>query len=165
MSEISQSKLKEILDYDRETGIFRNRISRGSRAKKGCAAGWVDRHGYRKIVHKGKIYCAHRLAWLYEFGIIPDRPIDHINHIRDDNRISNIRLVSPQGNSRNKSMASNNISGKTGVFYHKRDCRWLAKISINGQQVELGRYKCKENAVSVRVAAEKKHGYHENHGT
>ncbi|MGM9988528.1 MAG: HNH endonuclease [Bacillaceae bacterium] len=83
--------------------------------------------------------------------------IDHINHIEYDNRKENLRLVSHGENMLNKNKYKNNSSGYPGVNWHKRSQKWIARISINKKQTELGRFNSKEEAIAVRKAAEEKY--------
>lgn len=90
---ISQELLKSKVKYDPETGLFS--WIKGSRAgKAGAIAGSLTKYGYIRFWIGEKIYMAHRLAWLYVHGYMPENAIDHINGIRDDNRMSNLQEVS-----------------------------------------------------------------------
>jgi hypothetical protein len=117
-TDLTQARLKELLDYNPDTGIFTRKVSRpGFRV--GDVAGSLTERGYIKIGIDGKNYSAHRLAWLYVHGKSPDNCIDHINGVRDDNRISNLRDVTSQENSSTvlarKNQADAISAGKTGV--------------------------------------------------
>ena len=87
MHNLNIDKVKNILSYDKDTGDFIWKLFRGNTAKKGSIAGSVDSRGYLQINISGRLYLAHRLAWLYEYGVVPNGEIDHINHNRIDNRI------------------------------------------------------------------------------
>ncbi len=122
MSALTRERLKELLDYDPATGIFVWKVDRGNnRVKVGSAAGGGgdDGRGYNRIMIDGKSYRSHRLAWLDVYGSFPPDMIDHINGIRDDNRIENLRAVSNQENSRNVNKSTNNTSGYLGVCWDK----------------------------------------------
>lgn len=109
---ITQSELKKIFLYEKESGIFtRKRLNKITGSKNNC--------GYLNININNKTYYAHRLAWLYVYGEFP-KHIDHINHIRTDNRIANLRNVEHKENRRNSSLISTNKSGVNGVFWDKR---------------------------------------------
>ena len=159
---ITQEKLKELLHYDPDTGIFTRKVSRGGRAI-GSASGTPDR-GYIRIFVDMKGYWAHRLAWLYVYGELPKRVIDHINHTRDDNRIKNLRDVTHKENCRNAPIRSTNTSGVTGVHWDKRHVRWCAQIMVDGSCVPLGRYSDINAAILTRKVAERSYGFHVNHG-
>jgi HNH endonuclease len=161
---ITQSELKEILHYNHDTGVFTRLVSTGNRVKVGEIAGYSMGCGYISIgVHK-KYYLAHRLAWLYMTGYWPNDKIDHINHIRDDNRFCNLREVTHRENLMNSSMYKNNSSGITGVYWYKKYSMWLIMISIKGKQINLGYFVDKFEAICARKSAENKYGFHINHG-
>jgi len=161
---ITQSELKKLLHYNPETGIFTKPVSKRSN-KSGLTTVVGSKHhsGYLSIKIKNKAYQIHRLAYLYMKGYIP-KFVDHINHIRDDNRWINLRAVSKQGNAQNQSMYSSNKSGHTGVNWCKTSNRWKAQISINKKGTHIGHFVDLSDAIAARKAAEVKYGYHENHG-
>ena len=159
---INQKALKEILSYDPETGGFIWLIAPANCMKAGDAAGTLDR-GYVQIGIKGKLYRAHRLAWLITYGEWP-RELDHINHIRDDNRIANLREVTRQENCKNRSPSKRNKSGVCGVCWNKASNKWLAMICVNSKNTYLGAFIDKFEAICARKSAENKHDYHTNHG-
>lgn len=108
---------------------------------------------------------AHRVAWAIYYGEWPSGQIDHINGIRDDNRISNLRDVTLAENSRNKRMHKNNKSGVIGVSWYPSTKKWAADIGIDGKRTRLGYFASIEEAAAARKAAERKHGFHANHGS
>ncbi len=112
----------------------------------------------------GVNYNSHRIAWALHHNKWPEGPIDHINGNRSDNRIENIRLVSPQENARNSKRAISNKSGTTGVTWRKRDRKWHAHISVARKHIYLGYFSNRDAAIEARKAAEKKLGFHPNHG-
>ncbi|WP_054442372.1 HNH endonuclease signature motif containing protein, partial [Enterobacter cloacae] len=114
MKKINQSTLKELLSYDEKTGVF-TWIKKRQNVVVGRVAGHIDRLGYERITISGKIYLSHRLAWLYVHGYLPEKEIDHINRIRNDNRIANLREATSQLNSLNTGMYKNNTSGSKGI--------------------------------------------------
>ena len=106
-----------------------------------------------------------KIAWFLHTGEDPgDMQIDHIGGQRDRNNFSNLRLVDNQGNAMNQRKRSNNKSGITGVYWHSRDEIWEAKIGVNGKLKNLGSFDDKFEAICARKSAEKRIGYHENHG-
>jgi len=156
--------LKEYLKYDLETGIFTWLKSPHPRIKEGDLAGSEDKNGYIQIRLNKKQYYAHRLAWFYITKSLPKDQIDHINHIRDDNRFSNLREVSHLDNGKNQSKSKLNTSGHTGVTWDKINQKWVAKITVNKHRVHLGAFVDLEKAIKVRKEAEDKYKFHENHG-
>lgn len=107
---------------------------------------------------------AHRVIWAIIHGEWPTDDIDHINGDRSDNRISNLRAVVRRTNCRNVSLRSNNTSGCVGVSWSKSKNRWAAQIGVEGRVIPLGRFKIYEDAVTARKAAERRFGFHPNHG-
>lgn len=116
MSEITQEYLREILTYYPESGLFFWRQSASTKIKVGQQAGGIDPNGYVRIRINRRKYQAHRLAWMYVHGTFPPKDTDHINRIRHDNRISNLRPATRSENKRNTGGPySNNKSGFKGV--------------------------------------------------
>ena len=124
----------------------------------------VHRSGYKHGHIMYKRFLAHRVIWAIFYDCWPENQIDHINGVRDDNRIKNLRHVTAVENSRNQKLAKNNTSGVTGVFWNKWRSKWEAFIRFDGKNHLLGRFDCKSDAIAARRKAEKKYGFHENHG-
>lgn len=161
--ELTQDFLKSILNYDENTGTLTWKGALKGKGQASNVAGCVDTTGYITIGIGGKTYKAHRIIYLYMEGEIPSQ-IDHINHIRNDNRFINLRPANDKINSKNKSMLRNNKSGVTGVSWIKAIRKWYASIQIGGKTKSLGRYTDKEDAVAARKKAEIEEGFHINHG-
>lgn len=136
---MDQETLKSILKYDAFSGLFSWAVKR-QKVVVGSVAGSKNSLGYVQIKISGKLYHAHRLAWLYVYGYMPEKEIDHINRIRDDNRIANLREATSQLNSLNTSIYKNNTSGSKGIYYNKRAKKWQAQILIDGKREYLGLY-------------------------
>ena len=141
---ITQQELKEKLDYNQETGIFTRKISNNIKIKVGDIAGILHNSGYINIQINCKKYYAHRLAWLYVYGSLPKGQIDHINGIKTDNRIENLRDVTHSHNQQNTYKHRN---GKLiGASYHKQHKKWLSFITINGRMKTIGYFNTEEQA-------------------
>jgi HNH endonuclease len=110
-----------------------------------------------------KLYRAHRIIYKMYYGVDPVQ-VDHINGVRSDNRILNLRSVTNQENSRNQKLRSTNISTFQGVCFHKPTKKWRSYINLNGKQIHLGLFENIEEASLVRKQAEIKYGFHNNHG-
>jgi len=151
---ISQEQLKEFINYDSETGLFTWAKFRGGSAKKNSLAGTIDKEGYRVIRVNMKIYKAHRLAWFYIYGIFPKKDLDHINQIKHDNRISNLREVTNSENHQNRGINKNNSSGHKGVYWNKSNKKWQSSIGINGKLRFLGYFSELSDAIKTREMAE-----------
>jgi hypothetical protein len=120
---------------------------------------------YRHLKFDGKSYLAHRVAWVLTYGHLKKgQQIDHINHDGLDNRISNLRLVSGNGNHKNAPKRRDNTSGVTGVWWHAQLNKWASEIFVSGKKHALGVYVSKDDAIASRKAAEVKYGFHPNHG-
>ncbi len=150
-------RLKSLLEFNPNTGVF-NWIK-----KNGKVAGCTSR-GYVLIKIDGFSYPAHRLVWLLEHGEFPEDCLDHINHDRSDNRLVNLREVSRNENSKNKSLHSNNTSGVSGVTWNENAKRWQAQIKVDRKLIYLGVHIQFSEAVDARKNAEVLYGFHTNHG-
>lgn len=154
MVAITQQELKRLLWYHAESGVFRWRFARAAHIKPWDMAGSKDNHGYIKIMIRQRLFKAHRLAWLYAYGEMPSEQIDHINGVRTDNRIENLRLVSNKHNQENVGPRSNNSTGFRGVSFNQKSRRYEAYITNNRKKISLGMFESPEIAASV--AAEKR---------
>ncbi len=154
--DLPAERLRELLNYDPKTGIFTWRIDRRAKARPGSLAGTITPSGYRNIWTDGYNYRAHRLAWLYVYGKWPAGQIDHINRVRSDNRIANLRIVTHAQNMENRKVQRNNTSGYTGVYPDRDGRRFSARISSNGKWLYLGHFKTAELAYAAycKAAAE-----------
>jgi len=162
---MTQKRLKELLDYDPETGFFTWKhkiISQGRVSKKsGNVAGCVSKHlGYVMIDVLGSNSYAHRLAFLYMEGFLPKNiKVDHVNRKKTDNRWVNLRLVSDACNARNCSIAKNNKTGVMGVSIIKSTGKYRASILGGKSTKNLGHFECVEDAVKARWEAEKQYDF------
>ena len=89
--------------------------------------------------------------------------IDHIDGVRHNNEVENLRLVSSSENSKNTSKRADNTSGSVGV-YLTRAKKWAAQIGVSKNVIPLGTFADKDDAIAARKAAEVKYGFHQNHG-
>lgn len=126
---------------------------------KGKRAGSKYPNGYRCIAINKKRYYEHRLVWLYHHGYLPECQIDHINQIKDDNRIENLRLCPRNDidNSQNQSIQKNNKSGCIGVYTSPTSGKWCAEIKVNKKRIHLGTFISYEDAVKARKESELKY--------
>ena len=162
---LTQKELKEVLHYDADSGVFTWLASRSNRIKQGDVAGYINKvHGYRVIKVNGKLYKAHRLVFLYMTGKFPPDEIDHLNHLRYDNRFVNLRHATRVENSRNRSMNSNNTSGFNGVYWHEGASKWRVRIRVNGKDKHLGLFTDMDDAIIARKKANVENEFHANHG-
>ena len=153
---LSQQRLKELLSYDHETGLFTCIVSRSSNSQKGSVAGCKYSNSYIYIKIDGKKHLSHRLAWLYIYGNFPESFLDHINEIKNDNRICNLRLSTNQENTHNVSKPHvDNKSGYLGVSWNKREKRWKSFIGINGKNKYIGYFNSPEEAYDAYLKAKR----------
>lgn len=151
---LTQERLKELLSYDPDTGLFTWLVNR-SPAKKGYFAGHLKKDGYIYIGIDKKQYLAHRLVFLYTYGEFPSKQVDHINRIKNDNRLFNLRLVTNQENQHNSSLSKLNKTGVTGVVLHKASGKYQADIKVKNRTVYLGLYETLEEAKKARENAKR----------
>jgi len=152
----SAIKFKALFSYDKLTGILLNK-----RTNKTATA---NNKGYLVIHINRKIYRVHRIIWEMVTGSAPKNVIDHINHNKQDNRWKNLRDVTQEENSRNRSIPSNNKTGVIGVTVNYIP-QYTATITIEGQSKELGRFSSLTEATEVITNARKQSGkFHQNHG-
>ena len=164
-SMLTHARLMEILHYDPASGVFTWRINIGGRLRVGKVAGWLDRKGYRRISINCKDYAGHRLAWFYVHGKWPHAEIDHINCIKEENRIENLREATNLQNTHNLKIYKNNKSGFKGVYFHKGHKKYTAQINCGNTKHFLGYFATAEAAHEAYcAAAAKEHGEFANFG-
>lgn len=152
-------RLREVLRYDEASGLFTWLVSNSNCVLVGAEAGRrLNSNGYKEIQIDGRLYKAHRLAWLYVYGVWPDQ-IDHMNGDREDNRIVNLRSVSSVLNTHNQlSPHKNNRSGFLGVSIRPNG-KFQADIRVGGKKRHLGSFSRPEDAHAAYVEAKRKfHG-------
>lgn len=152
---ITCENLRKNFLYNEHTGVF----SRRSGRNKDKPLGTPHHDGYIVITIGGKKYNAHRLAWLYVNGYWSENNIDHINRDKSDNRICNLREASHQCNARNSKKRSTNTSGIVGVSFRREIKKWIAQITVNYKNHNLGSFDSKIDAARARWEAEKKHNF------
>ncbi|MCO7736425.1 HNH endonuclease [Brucella intermedia] len=146
---VTIQRLKEILNYEPETGFFKWRVNRGGKAVQGSLAGTRDRQGYIRINLGGRIYAAHRLAWFYMNGTWPKDQIDHRDLDKANNSWANLREATHAQNQANTS--SKNITGFKGV--EKHGSRYRAYIRSNGKKQVIGTFSTPQEAHVAYVQA------------
>jgi hypothetical protein len=155
MNELDSKRLKELFNYNPETGIFTRKIERGGK-KAGTIAGKQRKDGYIDIKISPKRYLAHRLAWLYVYDNWPNQMLDHINGIRNDNKILNLREVNNSENQQNKIKArKDSKSGFQCVIYKPSHKKWQAYITVDGIQKHIGYFNSPEEAHSAYLLKKK----------
>ncbi len=155
--ELTAERLRELLDYNHETGVFTRKIVTNNSSKVGQEAGSLNNQGYHHIMVNKTLYKSHRLAWLYTYGYWPKHQLGHINRNRADNRIANLREAPGSINNHNCKLRLDNKSGTAGVFL-RADCqKWVANIVHNRKRISLGVFILLDDAIKARLAAEIKY--------
>lgn len=142
---LDHKTLLQLLEYDPATGIFTRKVSRGNTAA-GSRAGYRNKdNGYEQIYINGRRYYSHRLAWFYITGSWPKDRIDHINLIKSDNRLVNLRPATDSENQGNRALQRNNTTGFRGVYRSENDT-FIAGLTKHGKFHYLGSFKTAEEA-------------------
>jgi hypothetical protein len=151
---LTQEKLKSVLSYNPESGVFRWKSQHG-RAKAGDKAGYISKHDGRVYIRVNRrLYTAHRLAFLYMEGYFPEYEVDHKWGITGDNRWKELRHVSHKCNLQNQKKNNKNTSGFPGVSYSGRDRRWVSCIKIDGRHIYIGSFTDPLEAALARYTVE-----------
>jgi hypothetical protein len=151
---VTQERLKKLLHYDSDTGVFTWNVSPRSGMPAGSVAGCLGQ-GYWLIRVDTVLYKRSRLAWLYMTGQWPINEIDHDNRVRSDDRWKNLRDLTPYKNSHNVGLKKNNTSGHMGVSWDKKYQKWESYIMLHRKKQHLGYFHHKEGAVQARKTAER----------
>lgn len=152
MSGLTQQRLKELLHYDAETGIFTRKVRTANRTRVGEIVGSRHSGGYVCMCIDGNKQLAHRLAWLYVHGKFPDEQLDHINGDRSDNRLANLREANNKQNQENIGLRANNSTGFRGVSFNTQSGKFEAYVQHNGRRIYAGRFEDAEQAASAAAA-------------
>lgn len=156
-STLTHESLVQMLDYDPECGTFRWKVSTNGRALIGAEAGCVSgTTGYR-VIRKGKmLMAAHRLAWFYVHGAWPSKDVDHIDGIKTNNAIANLREVCQMENQQNRKKSHRDSSSKIlGISLDKRRNLWKAEISVYKVRQFLGYFETPELAGDAYIKAKR----------
>ena len=156
----------ELFRYDYETGVLYWRWRVSNRIHKTLEAGTQDKsNGYLYVKVHGRRYLVHRVVMLMCYGFCGEGlDVDHINHVRNDNRLANLRFVTHGENMRNKSVSSKSTTGVTGVDFSKAHKKYRARIRVNREFIHLGYFDTLEEATAARAEANLKFNFHNNHG-
>lgn len=148
---MNQDIVKAIFDY-RDGGLYWKH-DRGSNAKAGNKAGRLLKTGYRSIHISGRRYQEHRLVYLWHHGFMP-KQVDHINRVKSDNRIENLRAADHSNNQMNTDTRGSR-SGLRGVRLVPKTGRWAARIYRNGKEIRIGTFATPEEASAAYKAEAK----------
>jgi len=153
-------RLREVLEYDPEAGVFKWKISPRNRTLPGDIAGRKNSNGYMIVTVDKQTVRLHRVAWAVTHGRWPEADIDHINGVRDDNRIENLREATRGQNCQNTARRTDNRTGSKGVHFRKDTGKYSASITVDGKTIYLGSFCTLEEARMAREQEEiKLHSY------
>ena len=148
--------VRELFDYDPETGAL---TWKSYASIKRCSL-HPNNKGYLRVGIDGKSYLQHRLCWLHFYGSLKVVQINHINRIKTDNRIVNLRNVSQSENLQNRMLTKKNKTGFKGVTLSQNRKKFIAQIQIGGKKINLGRFATPERAyMAYQTAAQEYHIY------
>ena len=166
MLELRYEEVARLFTYDRETGVLYWRWRVSNRVPKTLEAGTQRKSSrYLYVSVHGRLYPVHRIVMLMCYGFYGEGlDVDHINHVRNDNRLCNLRFVTGSENNRNKSVSSRNTTGVTGVYFYKKLQKCVARISVDWKIIHLGYFETLEEAAAARAEANVKYKFNNNHG-
>lgn len=150
---ITLERLRELVFYDADAGLFTWLRSTNNRVKIGDVAGSANGDGYLRIWLDGHRYYAQRLAWFYVTGEWPKDQVDHVDGSRGNNRWANLRQASRAENQQNRAVSKPSLSGILGVSWHVGNRKWRADIQVNGQHKHLGYFATRESAQEAYLKA------------
>ena len=150
--DLTQEQILARFDYDQETGVFRFK-NREWGKRPGDVAGCLTTHGYIQISFGKKRYFAHRLAWVAVYGAWPETELDHINRVRTDNRIANLREPTHSINIFNQKVRADNTSGYRRVSWNPTAKKWHAHITAHGKSKYLGSFDDPKEAYETYLKA------------
>lgn len=152
--------LRNLLSYDPDSGELRWKNPTSPRVRSGDVAGRINIDGYVTVSIKSGFYRGHRVAFAIWHGRWPNGQLDHINGVRHDNRMVNLRECSNAQNQHNRRRSRRNKSGIKGVYFDKHSGKWRALIRISSKKIYLGSFSDKDAAASAYAAAARNY-----HGT
>lgn len=159
---ITQEEIKELFKYNNGKIYWKKVNAMAKNINNGDRAGSKHNTGYRNVKVNNKTYREHRIIFLYHYGYLP-KEIDHINNVKDDNRIENLREVTRSQNCMNSSKSKNKSSKFKGVDWLKRNNKWRARIRLDENIQYLGSFNYEiDAAIAYNKAAEKLHGEYAN---
>lgn len=161
---LTHERLKDLLRYDSESGVFTWLQSKGTKVA-GQPAGHVCRDTGMYVTIDRRSYRAHRLAWFYMNARWPDLQVDHIDRNPNNNAWINLREATPGQNSRNTRISIANSSGVKGVRWNRQTEKWIAQIHCDGVMHVVGYFDdLVEAKQAIRSARERLHGEFACHG-
>jgi len=166
--ELTQAILREYLAYDAKTGFLTwikklsNKVNIKARA-----GSYITKSGYRTLQLFGKTYPEHHVIWCWVHGYWPPNQVDHIDHNRANNALSNLREVTIAENAQNRTARRNTTVREAGIWFCRRRDRYISEITMNGKKVFQRTYQAKDLDRAIRERKYKliELGFHVNHGS
>lgn len=156
---LTYEEVSELLEYRPEIGgsclVWKKDVGNG-KIKAGSAAGYTQKNGYVYVKIKRKLYRSHRLVWLLVTKNWPKDQLDHIDGVKTNNVIGNLRECNSHTNQQNRVKKYNSVTGYIGVAYDKERNKYLATIGYNGKRYNLGRFSTPEEAHVAYLEAKSK---------
>ncbi|MBM2884086.1 HNH endonuclease [Chromobacterium phragmitis] len=143
MIDLASTNWTDIIDYDPASGIARWRRRVSASAGAGDEIGSLTSNGYIKLLYRRKTYLLHRVVFYMATGLQPEE-VDHINGVKTDNRIANLRAADRRKNEYNKPVSVLSKTGVKGVSFDGYGYR--ARARVNGRRVNIGYFKTLEEA-------------------
>lgn len=162
MENPDQASLLKVFTYNPSTGALTHKGTTSS-GMQGELATFAHSRGYLSVCVGKRQYLAHRIIFMMMKGYWPEH-VDHINHVKHDNRWENLREVTQADNNRNMPKQLNSATGFVGVSYHKIRNKYRAYLTVAGKSKHLGLFDTPELAAAAREQASIQYGYHVNHG-
>jgi len=157
---LTAARLRELLSYDPETGVFTWLVNRGPNQTAGKPAGSPDEEGYLRIGIDRRRYRAHRLAWFYVYGVWPELELDHWDTDQTNNRIGNLREATRAMNQENiRRCPAKKSSLPMGVVKLANEKKFRAQISVQGKKMALGHFPTADAAHDAYITAKRQ--FHE----
>jgi len=150
---LTAQRLRAVLAYDAGTGDFTWLVQPNGRVSAGAAAGRTNSLGYRQIQVDGRLYLAHRLAWLHVYGEWPSLDLDHADRNKANNAITNLREATRSQNLANTKTARHNVCGIKGVGWDAGVGKYRARLSVNGKRRTVGYFDTASEAGEAYRAA------------
>ena len=147
---ITQGELRNLFRYEDGNLYWQEKIA--YKINIGDKAGCINSRNYVTILVNKKRYQAHRLIFMFHHGYCPEF-IDHIDGIRTNNKIENLRPATQSQNQWNCKVYKSNTSGVKGVYWHKSHNVWVSAITVKNKKIIVGRFKNIEDAkIAVKKA-------------
>lgn len=152
---LTQSRLRQVFNYDSITGVVTRRMCTANRHKLGEVVGVRGARGYLQATVDSQKHPLHRLIWVWVHGVWPPNDLDHWNRNRADNRLKNLRPATRSENNHNQGLSKRNTSGFVGVSWDESRKAWIASIGYDNKLRYLGRYPTPEEASRAYLAAKR----------